>query len=942
MANISPELYRRIREALLNSSFFHDPRTLRPLFADSRISIWRNSLPLVNSPSQQVQAIISFLANSTRSDTNENALVLLLQVLAEQLAPDDYLHHELNQLADELEQNLNPPTNKYVPPNTQLSILDYKNALALARKRGNRIEERNTLGELGTAYYRLGEIEQAITYSEQALVLAEQIGDMAKVSIYLDNLGKIHQSKNEITKAILYYEQALAIAKQISDEANIIAYLNNLGNIYHSQNESNKATIYYEQVLTISRQIHNHSGESAALNNLGLIYESLAKPEQAISYYQQAVVIAQQIGDRRGESTILNNLGLVYKALGKIDEAITYYQQALIITQQMGNRTDESTTLNNLGLVYKALGKTDEAITYYQRALVIAEEIDDRVRTGYTLNHLGNIYNDLGQLDQAKDYYEHALKIMEAMGMPEADKIKQVLKDLTSPQGKPFLQAARIFLKAAGFDPIDDHITTFLCQPTHKVWQKRFPQPVLVHILVDTPLNGSQVRQIMELAQKGSYPKIFVMINQAPTDDGWLQINTARAEKVWVIPIDDTIIFDGTETEQPNRVLEKHLKRFMGEGQDLYNVRDPVTDRLNFFGREMLAEEMMEQLMDGHPLALLGLRKMGKSSLLNYLLKYLAMPTALVDMQAGFEPTTIYPRILASWQKNLRVKFKELIWPVPDLSQAQDMASAFTAATQDLLTRLEDYMTSPQLGIVVDELDLIPRQADYRLNNYLTFGRTLRGLVQEEGRVSLLVAGLNPAFNRETNLLGEQNPFYQFFRELYLPTLSQVDCIQMVRNIGSQMEVTYEETALNLVAEASGGHPFLARQLCSLAYQELGRRGQITLSHIKEAMKRFIQEPQTATILDASGLWQDIVENDTLWSPAQLLENATILKILAQHEAQAKSELLQQATNLQACEYSLYELEKRAVLQTQPQALLSIQFGLFRNWIRRYKLGVIE
>jgi tetratricopeptide (TPR) repeat protein len=74
------------------------------------------------------------------------------------------------------------------------------------------------LGNLGLAYYELGNFPTAIQYFERALKLAEQIGDQYHQGAWLGDLGNIYAIKGEHKKAIEYHEYHLRIARQIEDE----------------------------------------------------------------------------------------------------------------------------------------------------------------------------------------------------------------------------------------------------------------------------------------------------------------------------------------------------------------------------------------------------------------------------------------------------------------------------------------------------------------------------------------------------------------------------------------------------------------------------------------------------------------------------------------------------------------------------------------------------
>ena len=165
--------------------------------------------------------------------------------------------------------------------------------LVIAREIGDRRGEGNALGSLGSAYYRLGQVEQAIGFYEQHLAIAREIGDQRGESNALGNLGNAYAALGQVEQAIGFCEQALVIAREIGDRR----------------------------------------GEGADLGNLGLAYAALGQVEQAIGFYEQHLAIAREIGDRRGEGSALGSLGLAYAALGQVEQAIGFYEQHLAIAR---------------------------------------------------------------------------------------------------------------------------------------------------------------------------------------------------------------------------------------------------------------------------------------------------------------------------------------------------------------------------------------------------------------------------------------------------------------------------------------------------------------------------------------------------------------------------------------------------------------------------------
>ena len=101
---IPPVLYRRLKDILLECDAFADDQSLDVLFSDPRLNPWRPSLPQAKNKAQRVETTIDLLTSKTHVTFGENALVLLLEVLKDQVHEQDARHQVLNQLKIEVEQ----------------------------------------------------------------------------------------------------------------------------------------------------------------------------------------------------------------------------------------------------------------------------------------------------------------------------------------------------------------------------------------------------------------------------------------------------------------------------------------------------------------------------------------------------------------------------------------------------------------------------------------------------------------------------------------------------------------------------------------------------------------------------------------------------------------------------------------------------------------------
>ncbi len=101
------DIYVRIRNAFLLCDEFDSDNKITSLFIQPKLEPWRYSLPQAQNISSRVDLIIAFLSNKRRNDTNENGLIILLQILSARYDLTDDRSQILKKLSTELENLLN-------------------------------------------------------------------------------------------------------------------------------------------------------------------------------------------------------------------------------------------------------------------------------------------------------------------------------------------------------------------------------------------------------------------------------------------------------------------------------------------------------------------------------------------------------------------------------------------------------------------------------------------------------------------------------------------------------------------------------------------------------------------------------------------------------------------------------------------------------------------
>jgi len=136
----------------------------------------------------------------------------------------------------------------------------------------------------------------------------------------------------------------------------------------------------------------------------------------------------------------------------------------------------------------------------------------------------------------------------------------------------------------------------------------------------------------------------------------------------------------------------------------------------------------------------------------------------------------------------------------------------------------------------------------------------------------------------------------------------------------------------------SGGHPFLARQLCSIAYKKHGDTGKISHSVVKHIAHNFVRNPTTASYFDDQGLWGELGRS-SIWGDQVSQANHSILQNLAVSSHGLRKSKLNSGPNATIAEQAFIALEERSIISPiEPGSdTYHITFGLFRDWIRLHK-----
>ena len=193
----------------------------------------------------------------------------------------------------------------------------FQQALDIARQINDRENEANWLGGLGNATFapvkdwqigrvRLRDIPQLIRLSrtvrrampffEQAADIAHEIGHRKAEGVWLGNLGSAYHRVGRMRQAIPYYNRALTIAQEIGDRTNEAGWLRSLGNAYGALKEPERALEYYDQALAAPGSPQDPSSMTILLYNMGLRAKQAGDFGRAREIWTRALALSEPVG----------------------------------------------------------------------------------------------------------------------------------------------------------------------------------------------------------------------------------------------------------------------------------------------------------------------------------------------------------------------------------------------------------------------------------------------------------------------------------------------------------------------------------------------------------------------------------------------------------------------------------------------------------------------
>lgn len=371
--------------------------------------------------------------------------------------------------------------------------------------------------------------------------------------------------------------------------------------------------------------------------------------------------------------------------------------------------------------------------------------------------------------------------------------------------------------------------------------------------------------------------------------------------------------------------LEEQLRRH-AQDFDLFQRFDPVHGR-QLFGRRQIRHDLMARLVRGQAVGVFGLRKVGKSSLLQAVAEQLDPIGAQLDplqpapersanvethaLVVSLDVQILSGRELAPLAHRLAEKLRARM-DAEGLRPPEVSDGAPGEPLRALEEQLRFALTSSPLPIcvILDEYDLLFEGygGEPGIPGAERLFALFRALAQETRRMSIALIGRDPDFVQRPLLGGFTNPLLGWCEPFWLGPLHRDEADALLHRLGRRVGLEIGPKTMDAAWSWTGGHPLLLRQygsaLLELARAREGRPGPFATDDLRdEAAAMFRRRDAVIEILreirallsrrfpDAMTLFQDLTSMDPKgaraavvahggWDaePAQILQRFGLLK----------------------------------------------------------------
>jgi hypothetical protein len=343
--------------------------------------------------------------------------------------------------------------------------------------------------------------------------------------------------------------------------------------------------------------------------------------------------------------------------------------------------------------------------------------------------------------------------------------------------------------------------------------------------------------------EEGRLESSLAVIVHADSDGNRKLKTWGREQGIAILPILARDSFQDAETFERDLLLDFF-------SNDPFDVTGPVSDDARFFGRRTEALDIARQLQGGQIRSSLGIRKIGKTSILNRILHEAKVNHGSLCVMIDCSKDDIWEQNAAQLLCAIGEAVTVAAGKSPHYAEVQKPCKN-GAGVSDARKALLAAIIASETPVILffDEVDYItpgsPTAGAAWTVNFNPFWRNLRAVTQEasrsEKKFSLFVCGVSSKWFKEEQIDGVENAVLSFIPEEYLSPLAPIAIVGMIRSISRTAGLSFDDSTAEFIGQACGNMPYWTRKACSYIHRNIDVRDRPCIV-LNETVERLIGE----------------------------------------------------------------------------------------------------
>jgi two-component system, NarL family, sensor kinase len=217
------------------------------------------------------------------------------------------------------------------------ALEQFRQALAIAKKRQDRGSQTSILISIGWAYMEDGKSAEAIPFFEEVLRL-NPAPDYENMALLLCNIAACYNTMGDFPRAERYAQLGIAAARNRSSNADLANGLNILARSLYQQGYLSKAIARLKEAAIVREKVADPSMLAADYLELADLYAKKGQPALALRWAKKAEALSQQGTNALKLAAAYKSLAATYEILGDYKNAVLYMKKFWLQNDSLAER----------------------------------------------------------------------------------------------------------------------------------------------------------------------------------------------------------------------------------------------------------------------------------------------------------------------------------------------------------------------------------------------------------------------------------------------------------------------------------------------------------------------------------------------------------------------------------------------------------------------------